>query len=76
VLPHAGLPPWHTDDERAFSITDAIAHICRHRRQVFYFTAQADEVEKLRLAIERFNDSQESENQIGFSAMTSARFCR
>lgn len=54
-----------SDDERAVCITDAIAEICATGRQVFYFTAQADEMEKLRLSVKRFNDSH-LENEIDF----------
>jgi len=35
-----------TDDERAGAIIDAVVEICRAGRQVFYFTAQPDEVGK------------------------------
>lgn len=35
-----------TDDERASAIIDTVVEICRSGRQVFYFTAQPDEVGK------------------------------
>lgn len=35
-----------TDDERAIAIIDTVVEICRSGRQVFYFTAQPDEVGK------------------------------
>lgn len=35
-----------TDDDRARAIIDAVVEICRTGRQVFYFTAQPDEVGK------------------------------
>jgi hypothetical protein len=38
----------NADDERAAAIIDAVNQIARDGRQVFYFTAQPDEVEKWR----------------------------
>ena len=38
----------NSDDERAHAIAEAVLHLCREGRQVFYFTAQADEVAKWR----------------------------
>lgn len=40
-----------TDDHRAPLVARAIAEICREGRQVFYFTAQKDEVEKMKNAV-------------------------
>jgi len=46
----------NSDDERALKIIDAVKEIAQNR-QVFYFTAQADEVEKFRQhATEVFSD--------------------
>ncbi|WP_420455126.1 AAA family ATPase [Rubrivirga sp.] len=36
----------NSDDERAGAIVEAVLHLCRQGRQVFYFTAQAEEVAK------------------------------
>ncbi|PAP80627.1 hypothetical protein B1759_04405 [Rubrivirga sp. SAORIC476] len=38
----------NSDDERAGAIVDAVLRLCRQGRQVFYFTAQAEEVAKWR----------------------------
>ncbi|MHC4909967.1 MAG: ATP-binding protein, partial [Planctomycetota bacterium] len=41
-----------TDDARAGAIIDAVVEICRAERQVFYFTAQPDEVGKWRARLD------------------------
>ena len=38
----------NSDDERAGAIVEAVLRLCRQGRQVFYFTAQAEEVAKWR----------------------------
>ena len=38
----------NSDDERASAIVEAVLRLCRQGRQVFYFTAQAEEVAKWR----------------------------
>jgi len=44
-----------TDDERAMAIIDTVVAIAREGRQVFYFTAQLDEVEKWRARLKAAN---------------------
>ena len=40
-----------TDDERAPMVARTIGEICKQGRQVFYFTAQQDEIDKIREAV-------------------------
>lgn len=46
----------NSDDERARAIVDAVLRLCRQGRQVFYFTAQAEEVAKWRQLSEAHPD--------------------
>ena len=46
----------NSDDERARAIVEAVLHLCREGRQVFYFTAQADEVAKWQRLTEEAGD--------------------
>ena len=46
----------NSDDERAGAIVEAVLRLCRQGRQVFYFTAQAEEVAKWRRLSEEHPD--------------------
>jgi len=54
-----------TDDERAKSIIDTVIEICRTGRQVFYFTAQPDEVGKWRARMQSVSDVELGEFNLG-----------
>ncbi|RFC54596.1 ATP-binding protein [Brumimicrobium aurantiacum] len=63
----------NSDDERAKAIIDALIEISREGRQVFYFTAQADEVEKWQAHLSQSNlqykiiELDQKENESRFS---------
>lgn len=59
-----------TDDHRAPLVARAIAEICREGRQVFYFTAQKDEVEKMKNAVPEGSNIKVKE--INFDAVVGA----
>lgn len=44
----------NSDDERAWAIMEAAVELARNGRQVFYFTAQADEVQKWEAVLDRY----------------------
>ncbi len=46
----------NSDDERAGAIVEAVLRLCRQGRQVFYFTAQAEEVAKWRRLADQHPD--------------------
>ncbi|MBA2671507.1 MAG: hypothetical protein H0U67_14135 [Gemmatimonadetes bacterium] len=46
----------NSDDERAAAIIEAAIELSRHGRQIFYFTAQQDEVGKWRAIVDRHQD--------------------
>lgn len=54
-----------TDDERAKAIIDTVIEVCRTGRQVFYFTAQPDEVGKWRARMEGVTDVELGEFNLG-----------
>ena len=41
-----------SDDDRASRIAQAVVQICKTGRQVFYFTAQQDEVDKMEKCVD------------------------
>ena len=46
----------NSDDERAGAVVEAVLRLCRQGRQVFYFTAQAEEVAKWRRLADQHPD--------------------